>query len=79
MKVEINLYATLNRYLPDHVRDADHMIEVSEGITVSELLQQLNIPADQVKLIFLNGVHAGGDAVLEDGGRVGVFPPVGGG
>ena len=79
MKVEINLYATLDRYLPDHIRDADRMIEVSEGITVSELLQQLNIPADQVKLIFINGVHAGTETVLEEGGRVGVFPPVGGG
>ena len=79
MKVKINLYATLNRYLPDHVRDSDHMIEVSEGITITELLQQLNIPTDKVKLIFLNGVHASGDAVLEEGGRVGVFPPVGGG
>ena len=79
MKVEIHLYATLNRYLPDHVRDAGGVIEVGDGITVNEMLQQLNIPADKIKLIFLNGIHASGDAVLEEGGRVGVFPPVGGG
>ena len=79
MKVEINLYATLNRYLPDHVREADGIIEVNKGISIGELLQQLNLPAEKVKLIFLNGVHASGDAVLEEGSRVGVFPPVGGG
>jgi molybdopterin converting factor small subunit len=39
----------------------------------------LNIPSDQIKLVFLNGEHVDPDAVLKEGSRLGVFPPVGGG
>ena len=79
MKVELNLYATLARYLPAEASAGSGMLDVSPGITVNELLDQLGIPADLVKLIFINGTHANGDAVLKEGSRVGVFPPVGGG
>ena len=79
MKVEIHLYATLARYLPQHVIRNNPTVEVKAGSTVEELLRQLNIPEKQVKLIFINGVHASKHAVLEEGSRVGVFPPVGGG
>ncbi len=54
-------------------------MEVPEGSTIRGLLQSLHVPIDSVKLIFLNGVHAGGDEVLKEGDRVGVFPPVAGG
>jgi sulfur carrier protein ThiS len=79
MRVELNLYANLARYLPADAAAGSGMLDVSTGLTVSELLKQLGIPEDQVKLIFLNGTHANGDTVLEEGCRVGVFPPVGGG
>lgn len=79
MKVEINLYATLARYLPKDVRQGDRMVEVNEGLTINQLLQELSIPSDQVKLVFLNGVHVDPAAVLKEGSRVGVFPAVGGG
>ena len=79
MKVEVNLYATLARYLPNKVRQGSHMMELSDGTTVGELLQQLQIPPEEAKLAFVNGVHAGVDVVLREGNRVGIFPPVGGG
>ena len=79
MKVEINLYATLARYLPEKVRQNDRMMEVNDGITIGDLLQQLSIPAEKAKLVFLDGVHADAGAVLEEGSRIGIFPPVGGG
>jgi sulfur carrier protein ThiS len=79
MKIELNLYATLARYLPEGVKAAGNIIEVQEGMTVGDLMRQMNVPDDQVKLVFINGSHAGRDSVLEDGCRLGVFPPVGGG
>lgn len=79
MKVEINLYATLARYLPEKIRDNERMMEVNDGTTVGELLQQLNIPTEKAKLVFLNGVHADVGTELEEGSRIGIFPPVGGG
>jgi sulfur carrier protein ThiS len=79
MKVEINLYATLARFLPQQVIENNRKVDVRDGSTIAELLKELNVPEKQVKLIFLDGVRANKDDVLREGSRVGVFPPVGGG
>lgn len=79
MKVEINLYATLASFLPEQVRRNDRIMEVKNGTTIGDLLQQLNIPTEKAKLVFLDGVHADTGSVLQEGSRVGIFPPVGGG
>jgi molybdopterin converting factor small subunit len=80
MKIELNLYASLRTYLPPANQGrAEGPTEVQEGATIRELLIQLGVPVDAVKMIFLNGVHATGDETLKEGDRVGVFPPVAGG
>jgi sulfur carrier protein ThiS len=79
MKIELNLFATLKRYIPDEVKGNSWKISISEGTKVRELLEQVKIPTDAVKLVFLNGIHANGNETLKDGDRVGVFPPIGGG
>lgn len=50
-----------------------------DGGTVSDLMEHLNVPASEVKLIFVNGVIVEPTQPLADGDRVGLFPPVGGG
>ncbi|MFZ0240782.1 MAG: MoaD/ThiS family protein [Desulfobacterales bacterium] len=79
MRVEINLYATLARYLPSADKNAGSAVDISDGATVGDILQHLNVPAEQIKLIFVDGVHGGRETILRDGSRLGVFPPVGGG
>lgn len=79
MKVEVNLFASLSRYKPEHTRGDSWLMDLNDGITVEELLQLLNVPGDEVKLIFINGVHVERDTILKNGDRVGIFPPVGGG
>ena len=80
MRIEVRLYASLARYMPAQgTKGFPEMMEVAEGLTIQELLQQLKVPVDSVKVIFLNGLHASGDQVLRQGDRVGVFPPVAGG
>ena len=79
MKIELYFYASLARYMPDASGERSCVMEIKQGITVGELLDDLNVPDDAIKLIFLNGLHAKGDEILKDGDRVGVFPPVAGG
>ncbi|MBW2249776.1 MAG: MoaD/ThiS family protein [Deltaproteobacteria bacterium] len=79
MKIEVNLYATLKRYMKNETRGKSSAIDVEEGICVKDVIQKLKIPGDSVKLIFINGVHAEKDTTLKDGDRLGLFPPVGGG
>ena len=79
MKVEVFLYASLARYMPNKKSGKGMVMEVSEGTSIMEHLKLMNIPANSAKLIFLNGVHAKGDEILKDRDRLGVFPPIGGG
>ena len=79
MNVQVHLYATLSRYIPEDVRNDDHSLDVAEGTTVMEVLEALQVPLDHVKLVFVDGVRADVNTVLKSGSRLGVFPPVGGG
>lgn len=79
MKVELNLFASLKGYMPPEAQGNPCTVELGEGTKIRGLLEQLKIPVHAVKLVFLNGVHAGGEETLKDGDRVGVFPPVAGG
>jgi len=79
MKIEVNLYATLKRYMENGTGAKPAVIDFEDGTCVIDVIQKLNIPADSVKLIFINGVHAKVDTTLKDGDRLGLFPPVGGG
>lgn len=79
MKIEVNLFATLVRYKPENTGRKPWVETCADKMTVNALLGVLNVPLKEVKVVFVNNVRADGDAVLRDGDRVGVFPPVGGG
>ena len=74
MKVELNLYAALARAAP-----RTGPVEIDENTTILGLLRRLGVPMENVNIIFLNVIHAGGGEILRDGDRVGVCPPVAGG
>jgi molybdopterin converting factor small subunit len=79
MMIELKFYASLASYMPGSSEGGSGMVEIEEGVTVRKLLERLKVPSDKIKLIFINGIHAGGDEPLKDGDRLGVFPPVAGG
>jgi len=77
--VNVKLFATLRRHYP-HLGIGEPMpVELPEGTTVGQLIEHLRLPADEVKVVFANGLVQGGESVLNDGDEVGIFPPVGGG
>jgi molybdopterin converting factor small subunit len=80
MKIQVKLYASLGKYMPQAtLENKQGYLEVREGTTIRSLLENLKVPLETVKLIFVNGIHAKDDDVLKDGDRLGVFPPVAGG
>ncbi len=79
MKIEIRLFASLARFMPDKSIKKPHIMEIQEGTTIGDVFKSMEVPEADVKLIFLNGLHATGDQVLKDGDKLGVFPPLGGG
>ena len=80
MKIQLNLFASLTRFLPAPEGTAfSNVVDLDEGTTIDVLLDRLKIPREQPKIIFLNGLHAGGTTVLKEGDRLGIFPPLAGG
>lgn len=75
MELEIKCFATLTEYAPADGR----LAAVPEGMDVGGLMVHLGLPVDDVKIIFVNGVHAEPETLLKQGDRVGFFPAVGGG
>ncbi len=75
IEIELKLFATIAKYLPP----SPERFAVEEGTTVNDVVSNLNIPENEVKLIFINGRQQQGDYTLSNGDRLGIFPPVGGG
>jgi sulfur carrier protein ThiS len=79
MRVCVRLYATLRAYLPKATSGAKTALEVPEGATLGDLLAQLGLPQNEVKVTFVNGRARPLNWVLQPEDEVGVFPPIGGG
>lgn len=79
MKVDVALFADLSRFQPDgQAGRAPRSFDLAEGTTIADVIRQLGLP-DQPRVVFLDGRHAEEDAVLSDGDRLAIFPPVAGG
>jgi len=73
--ITLKLFATLRAYTPPH---ADRFA-IAPGTTVIDIVHELDIPEKYAKLIFINNIRKEHDTPLQDGDRLGIFPPVGGG
>lgn len=83
MQVTVKLYATLGKYLPPGAERNVAKMEVAEGITAQQLIEQLSLPPDLTHLVLINGIYveprARGERVLTSGDEFAVFPPIAGG
>ncbi|MFW5908040.1 MAG: MoaD/ThiS family protein [Desulfosalsimonas sp.] len=79
MELEVYLYASLAKYLPDNASGKVVMVSAQPGSTAKQILGKLGVPEKEVKIAFINGVRKDLDSPVSDGDRIGFFPPVGGG
>ena len=83
MIIRVKLFATLRRYAPHALAGTragtPFEMDVPEGATIVDIVKRLALPADQVKVAFVNGRARPDEWRLEPGDEVGIFPPVGGG
>ncbi|MDH3885420.1 MAG: MoaD/ThiS family protein [Desulfobacterales bacterium] len=73
--IQIKLFANLQKFMPASAEN----YAIETGTTIRTLLQQIDLPENKAKLIFIDGVKAELTTVLKGGERIGIFPPVGGG
>jgi molybdopterin converting factor small subunit len=88
MKVYVKLFATLVQSVPEAIRAHNPQeiragsplgIELPEGSLLSDLVDHLELPREEVKVAFVNGRARKLDCRLSAGDEVGIFPPIGGG
>ena len=78
MKVNVKLFATLRKYSPESSAN-QQSLDLADGTTSRQVLQQLAVPEPEVAFVFVNSKRQKLDEPLSDGDELGVFPPIAGG
>ena len=79
MRVHVKLFANLRHFAPSAATGRSFEIDLAEGATVADLIHHLSLPAEEVKMVYVNARARPEDWRLEPGDEIGIFPPVGGG
>lgn len=78
-QVDVRLYATLRKYTPNLGLGQALSLKFPPGTTLADVVDHLEIPADEVKRFFVNHRSVKENYVLQEGDRVSLFPLVAGG
>lgn len=78
MRIKVKLFAILRKYAPTG-STAKQDLELSDGSTIRQALEQLGVPEPKVAFVFVNSKRQKLDQPLADGDELGVFPPIAGG
>lgn len=84
MNIEFKLFASLTDYLPQQGRDGNVVrLQVPEGTTIHQMVDQFALPPALVHLVLVNGVFIEpairGQHRLEEGDALAIWPPIAGG
>jgi len=83
MQVQLELYASLMRYLPPEAVRHRVRLDVPPGTTAGALLDRYQVPREQAHLVLRNGVflhrQERESTALEEGDLIAAWPPVAGG
>lgn len=79
MRVEVRVFATLRRYLPDLGIGEARVMDVPDGTTLDEIREILGLPAEEIKVIIVNHLQAEPEDLAADGDRITYIPAVAGG
>jgi len=78
--IEVRLYASLRQYRPstaNSISDNSYVtVDVPDGISLGELLDELEMDVDEVKRVLVNGMNSDFERVLSDGDLVAMYPGV---
>lgn len=78
MRIDVHLYATLRRHVSS-ASGGSLTLDMPEGSRAADAIARLNIDADEVRIVMINGVSSPPDRSLGEGDRLDLFPAVGGG
>lgn len=79
MQIEVTVFATLRKYLPDLPVGGSKQLEIEPGATLADLIQILGLPVEEVTIAIRNHVQTELDEIVEDGDRIAFAPAIAGG
>ncbi|MHA2602485.1 MAG: MoaD/ThiS family protein [Candidatus Thorarchaeota archaeon SMTZ1-83] len=80
MRVNVKLYATLQKLAPPGTEVGEAFPVDMEGSTILQLVEQLGIEEDMARIVMVNGIRATDlSQPLQPEDLVVIFPPIGGG
>jgi sulfur carrier protein ThiS len=79
MEVSISLFGNLGHYLPQGGNRSSFTKSLTDGTTVADLLQDLNLAGKVSVVVVVNDRAVDMNHVLKANDRIGVFRPSGGG
>lgn len=83
MKVELKLYASLSRFLPNGAVDHKVMLDVADDTTPSQLIDALKLPRESCFLVLVNGIFLPPEEresrPMHEGDALAIWPPIAGG
>ncbi len=77
--IEVRLYASLQKYHPGLRIGEPAGITLDDKARLGNLFSKLKIPREEIKIALVNGKWVEESHLLEDGDRIGLFSPIGGG
>ena len=77
--IEVRLYATLRKYYPSLGIGEPLVMALDDKAKLGNLLNELKLPKEEVKMALVNGKWEDENYLLRDGDRIGIFSPIGGG
>ena len=79
MHVEVRVFATLRRHLPELPVGGVLTMEVESGTTLAALRDRLGSPPAEVRLVMRNHLQAEWEDAVEEGDRIAFVPAIAGG
>jgi len=79
MRIEVAVFATLRRYMPELGLGETKTLEVEPGTTIAEVVEMLGLPKDEVQIVVRNHLHADLSDAVTEGDRIVFVPAIGGG
>ena len=77
--IEVRLYASLQKYRPSLGIGEPLGITLDDKARLGNLFSELKIPREEIRIALVNGKCEEESHLLEDGDRIGLFSPIGGG
>ena len=83
MEITLKLFATLTDYLPTNRVDNAVRLQIKEGSTVQQIIDQFHLPEKLTHLVLVNGVYVDpadrASKALTPDDVLAIWPPIAGG